>query len=155
MSVLNPINTPAFSVVHAGAFSTWHEHQLVHPKLGPIPKQFLQEPLGTRAMELSVNWLPPGASMPFTHAHQLNEELYLWLAGEGEFLLDGQIVAVHPGSIVRVATATVRAWRNTGAVPAAFVCLQYPEKGHVTGSTSDGRMIDSSVAWDTAKRLEE
>ena len=153
MSVENPVNTPAFSVVHAGPFSTWHEHQITHPKMGPIPKQFLQEPLGTKAMELSVNWLPPGAGMPFPHAHNLHEELYLWLEGEGEFFLDGQIVPVKPGSVVRVATATARAWRNTGAGPAALVCVQYPEKGHVAGTTSDGKLVDSSVAWDTAKRI--
>ncbi len=153
MSVANPVNCPAFSVVHAGPFSTWHEHQLTHPKMGRIPKQFLQEPLGTGAMELSVNWLPPGAGMPFTHAHHLNVELYIWLEGEGEFFLDGQIVEVKPGSIVRVATATARAWRNVGTVPAAFICLQYPEAGHVEGTTVDGKLVDSSVAWETAQRI--
>jgi mannose-6-phosphate isomerase-like protein (cupin superfamily) len=153
MSVENPVNTPAFSVVHAGAFSTWHEHQMLHPKLGPLPKQFLQEPLGTKALELSVNWLPSGFAMPFTHAHHQNEELYLWLQGEGEFWLDGQIVPVRPGSIIRVATATARAWRNSGTEPAALVCLQYPAAGHVTGTTTDGKLVDSSVAWETAKRI--
>lgn len=154
MSVQNPVNTPTFSVVHAGPFANWHEHQLVHPVLGQLPKQFLQEPLGTKAMELSVNWLPPGASVPFTHAHQLNEELYLWLEGDGEFFLDGQVVAVKPGSIVRVAPPTARAWRNSGSVPAAWICLQYPATGHVAGTTSDGKLVDSSVGWETAKRIE-
>jgi uncharacterized cupin superfamily protein len=153
MSVANPVNTPAFSVVHAGDFSSWHEHQITHPKLGRIPKFFLQEPLGTKAMEMSVNWLPPGVAMPFTHAHHLNEELYIWLEGEGEFFLDNQIVAVKPGSVIRVATATARAWRNTGAVPAALVCLQYPEAGQVTGTSTDGKLVDENVSWETATRV--
>jgi mannose-6-phosphate isomerase-like protein (cupin superfamily) len=155
MSVANPVNTPAFSVVHAGAYSTWQEHQLDHPKLGTIPKEFLQGPLGSRGMEMSVNYLPPGYAMPFTHAHQNNEELYIWLAGEGEFYLDGQLVPVQTGSIVRVATATARAWRNPGSEPAAMVCIQYPELGQVAGTTSDGRLVEASVAWDTATRMSQ
>jgi hypothetical protein len=31
--------------------------------------------------------------------------------------------------------------------------LQYPEKGHVTGTTTDGKLVDSTVAWDSAKQL--
>ena len=71
----------------------------------------------------------------------------------GEFFLDGQIVPVKPGSIIRVATATARAWRNTGSVPAALVCVQYPEAGRVTGTSLDGKLVDTTVAWDTAKRI--
>lgn len=36
------------------------------------------------------------------HAHDGQEEVYVVLAGLGEFAIDGERVAVEPGSIVRV-----------------------------------------------------
>ena len=51
--------------------------------------------------------------MPFLHSHRENEELYLFLGGEGEMVVDGEVIPVKEGSAVRVKPAASRAWRRS------------------------------------------
>ncbi|HEY5956631.1 MAG TPA: hypothetical protein VIV60_08765, partial [Polyangiaceae bacterium] len=90
-----------FSVRSYGGLPAWAAFVHPHPKFGKVPgKQFLRTELGLTAMELSLNSLPPGKAIPFAHGHRQNEELYLFLAGHGQMLLDEQIVEVGPGTAV-------------------------------------------------------
>ena len=88
-------------------------------------KGFLGQRLGLTGMEVSLNAMAPGQSVPFSHAHKQNEELYLFLSGSGEMLLDNEVVKVGAGSAARISPAVVRCWRNTGDVP--LTCIVVPD----------------------------
>jgi len=110
-------------------------------------KVFLREPLAASGVEISWNCFPQGAGMPFLHAHREHEEVYLFTGGEGEFQVDGEIFAVSEGSVVRVAPAGARAYRNTGSGPLYFIVLQV-KPGTVTGgSIEDGIPLETPLRW--------
>jgi hypothetical protein len=70
------MNGTNFSVVEAGSFGN-----LLSVTEGPSAgKYFLKDRLGLTGMEVSLNQVPEGGSVPFYHTHRENEELYLSLA---------------------------------------------------------------------------
>lgn len=126
--------------VDVGPFAELKRFRFIHPAL-PIKsrgKVFLADLLQTKGMEISMNSFPAGASMPFLHAHKENEELYLFLAGEGEMLVDGETVPVREGSAVRVLPKASRAWRNTGSGPIQFLCMQWRADSAIPTEVADG-----------------
>jgi uncharacterized cupin superfamily protein len=136
-------------VFEAGPVAEWARWQFQHPVLPmAVPgKLFLQERLGLTGIELSLNALPPGGATPFLHRHRRNEELYVFLSGEGQFQVDGQCFAVREGTAVRVAPAGRRAWRNTGAQPLVVLVIQAPAGGIGGATTSDGERVAPPPVW--------
>jgi mannose-6-phosphate isomerase-like protein (cupin superfamily) len=113
-------------------------------------KRFLQEALGLSGMEVSLNALPRGAGTPFVHRHRRNEEVYLFVAGRGQFQVDGETFGVGEGTVVRVSPEGGRALRNVGDGPLVFVVVQAPA-GQIGGATiSDGELVSPSVSWPPA-----
>ena len=123
---MSQTSTSGFTIFEAGPLSEWYErHQTEHPASGLVKGKFwVKEALGLTGMELSVGSLPAGQGVPFLHAHQQNEELYLFLSGSGEMLLDGQRIPVGPGTLVKVDPPVSRSWRNTGSEPLIYLVTQ-------------------------------
>ena len=95
------------------------EHVL---ELGPevkIPgKVFAGAAAGTTGAEFSFQSFPAGAETGFLHTHRTHEELYIFLSGEGQMQVDGEIFPITEGSVVRVAPApTVTVEEIVTAVP--------------------------------------
>lgn len=137
------------SVFHAGPFSAWEKLHFVHPAFSkPVSgKFFLGEPLGLTGMEVSLNALPPRAAVPFLHTHREHEELYLFLSGQGEMLVDGKLIPVRAGTAVRVAPAAQRSWRNTGDDPLVHLVIQ-ARAGSLTERTiEDGVRVPGVNPW--------
>lgn len=136
---------PNMISVQVGEPQQWMDYQFAHPLL-PRPakgKHFLKEALGLSGMEISINSLPAGIAMPFWHTHKLNEEVYFFLSGEGEFCVDDRIIPVGPGSVVKVAPQGRRCWRNTGREPLNYLVIQarhgsLPEATIVDGVPTPG-----------------
>ena len=80
----------------------------------------LKEKLALTGSEISINELPPGASVPFVHSHKRNEEVYIILKGKGQFYLDGDEFDVEEGDVIRVDPAGATEFRghltNSGRV---------------------------------------
>src|SRR5262249_45872407 len=76
-----------------------------------------------------------------------NDEVYFVVAGQGQFLVDGQCIDVSEGSAVRVGPAGARAWRNTPDTPLYFLCIQYRADSPVEGGTLDGQKVEGKPAW--------
>lgn len=133
----------------AGELSNWSTLEYSHPKF-PRPvrgKFFLGQPLGLTGMEVSVNSLPPSAAMPFLHTHREHEELYLFVSGTGEFLVDQERFPVGAGSAVRVAPEGKRGWRNLGSTPLVYFVVQ-AKAGSVGAHTiEDGQPCAESPTW--------
>jgi mannose-6-phosphate isomerase-like protein (cupin superfamily) len=60
---------------------------------------------------LTVNALEPGEEAGYWHTHSEIEELYIFIAGQGQMGLDEDVVEVSAGTVVRVGQNVMRTWR--------------------------------------------
>lgn len=137
-----------FCAAETGALRDLAQHSHSHPKLGAIRgKLFLRKVLGLTSMEASLGVMPPGGGLPFLHRHREHEELYLFVGGKGQFQVDGQVIDVTEGTVIRVAPEGARTWRNNSTEPLTYICIQ-AAAGTVRGdATSDGVGVDKPVEW--------
>lgn len=137
-----------FTVVNVGPAPNWGKFTLDHPRRGKVTgKLFLGGSLGLDGMEVSINLLPPGGEIPFLHSHKQNEELYLFLGGEGEMQVDGVSIPVKAGSAVRIKPAGLRSWRNTGSEPLTGVVIQAKAGSLEQATAADGIVDSQKVVW--------
>ena len=117
-------------------------------ELGPevkIPgKVFGGQAVGATGAEFSFQVFAPGTQTGFLHTHTTHEELYFFLAGKGEMQVDGTIVAVQEGSVVRVAPAGRRSVANKALV---MLCVQYRADAFTAADATDGTLLPDPVQW--------
>ena len=120
-------------------------------ELGPevkIPgKVFGGQAVGATGAEFSFQVFAPGTQTGLPHTHTTHEELYFFLAGKGEMQVDGTIVAVQEGSVVRVAPAGKRSVRNNGTEPLVMLCVQYRADAFTAADATDGTLLPDPVQW--------
>lgn len=113
-------------------------------KLGRVT---FQDELDLTGSEISVNELPVGVSVPFVHAHQQNEEVYLILKGKGQFFLDGEEIPVAEGDVIRVDPAGARCLKADAQGPIRFVCIQTRAGSLVQFTQNDGVPAEGKPSW--------
>lgn len=134
-----------YAVEEVGPLATLLDHEF----RGLKGKHFIGKNLGLTGCEVSLNLLPAGKGMPFVHAHKKNEELYIVIAGNGTFFVDGEEFPIQEGSMVRVAPEGERSWK-AGDRDLYFICVQ-AEVGSLTQATlEDGFRVDSRTSWSKA-----
>ena len=138
----------AYTCVSVGEMATLGEHILA---LGPdvkIPgKVFAGGALQATGAEISFQSFPVGGQTGFLHTHRTHEELYIFLSGEGQMQVDGEIFPITEGSVVRVAPAPKRSVRNTGDEPLVMICIQYKEASFTAEDATDGEILAEPVVW--------
>ena len=72
------------------------------------PRTELHDTLSLTSAEISCNTLPAGASVPFVHFHEKNEEIYIFLEGEGRLYVDGEERSIKAGDAFRLSPAAKR-----------------------------------------------
>jgi uncharacterized cupin superfamily protein len=97
--------------------------------------------------EISINELPPGASVPFVHSHKRNEEVYLVVKGKGRFYVDGDEFEVAEGSAVRVDPAGARCLAADSQSSLRYVCIQTDAKSLVQFTQNDAIMSQAKPTW--------
>lgn len=115
-----------------------------------VGKIFIGEQLGLSGAEISFQIFEPAESSPFLHFHTTHEEVYIFLKGNGEFQVDGDIFPISEGSIVKVDMPGLRAIRNTGSTPLIMICAQYKANSFNSGVDTpigDGRISSQPVTW--------
>ncbi len=138
-----------FTCFHAGPMEGRTQFRLEPPDV-PLPargKLFLRSLVGSAGLETSLNVVPPGKGIPFLHRHQHNDEVYIVVAGRGQFLVDGACIDVAEGSVLRLGPAAARAWRNNSDAPLYFLCLQYRADSVIQGGTLDGQRAEGKPTW--------
>ena len=65
-------------------------------------KAFLHDLLELTSCEISVNAMTAGLKIPFCHRHFQNEEIYIFLKGEGTITVDNKVIDVKEGSCVKI-----------------------------------------------------
>lgn len=78
--------------------------------------------LGLTGVALGLINLPPREGYTFTHHHREQEEVYLVLEGSGRLLVDGELVPLTAGDMVRVDPQAKRALKNDGDAPLRIIC---------------------------------
>jgi mannose-6-phosphate isomerase-like protein (cupin superfamily) len=139
-----------YSAAHLGSLLSLMRYEYTFAALDnrKVPgKVFLKEPLQLTGAEISYNCFPPGAAMPFSHQHREHEEIYLFLSGQGEFMVNEALFAIAEGSVVRVSTGGIRAYRNTGAEDLRFIVLQVKQDSLQQGTIDDGIRLPGKVGW--------
>ncbi len=140
-------NATNFSAINVDPLSELNEYVL---ELGPIKipgKVFGGAALQATGGEFSFQVFQPGTETGFLHTHKTHEELYFFLQGEGEFQVDGQIIAISEGSVVRVAPDGVRSVRNNGTEPLVMLCVQYRGNTFTADDAADGVILNEPVKW--------
>jgi len=138
-----------FSAVHTGRFDDLNNCKLKHPKFKRTVngKMFLRELLGATGMQISINSLAGRVSVPFTHKHRQNEEIYLFVKGKGQMQVDDETIDVEEGSVVRISTDGARCLRNTLDEPLQFICVQAKENSLDQDTFDDGIAGETAPAW--------
>ncbi|NJK64035.1 MAG: cupin domain-containing protein [Synechococcaceae cyanobacterium SM2_3_1] len=65
--------------------------------------------LNLQGVALGLLRFPPQAGYSFTHQHQQQEEVYIVIEGSGSILINGELIALERGDIVRVSPESKRA----------------------------------------------
>lgn len=137
-----------FSAISVGKLSELNEYVL---ELGPdvkIPgKVFGGTALHATGGDFSFQVFQPGTETGFLHTHKVHEELYFFLGGQGEFQVDGKIIPVGEGSVVRVAPEGERSVRNNGTEPLVMLCVQYRGNTFTEADAADGNILQKPVKW--------
>lgn len=110
-------------------------------------KLFLKDKLELTSMEVSLNKDMPGTGIDFFHSHKNNEELYIFVGGEGQMAIDDDIINVKEGSVVNIKPEAKRAWWNTGKNPLYYIVIQAPfgKIGPVT--IDDAVIFEETLPW--------
>jgi mannose-6-phosphate isomerase-like protein (cupin superfamily) len=139
-----------FAVADLGAFAGLKQFTFSAPgaSFQVEGKVFLHDLLRLTSAEISLNNLPPKKSMPFYHKHRQNEEVYIFVQGQGEFQVDGVIFSVTQGSVVRVDPEGERCIRNTsGSDDLCFVVIQSRAGSYLDHTIQDGVAVEKRVSW--------
>lgn len=129
-----------FSVVHAGEWENLDQYN-------EYAKLFLKKLLQLTGMEISLNKVPPGQEAPFSHKHQKNEEVYLFVKGRGQFQVDGETFDVREGTVVRISPAGVRTYRNNSDEDLYYIAIQAEENSLTQWTFSDGIKMEEKASW--------
>lgn len=146
---LHTVSGNNFTAVDAGDFAQLDNYKFEHPALKRTVsgKLFAKQFLGLTGMEISMNKFPPGAAIPFYHAHKSNEEVYIFVGGRGQMQVDGQTFDVREGTVVRVSPEGMRTIRNNSSADLFYICIQAKNGSLGNYTTEDGIRGDKPVSW--------
>ena len=100
----------------------------------------LHDKLCLTGAEISVNELPAGGSVPFVHAHKLNEEIYGVLKGKGKAVIDGESINLAAGDWLRISPAANRQFFAAPDCGIEYICIQV-KAGSLEGYTAADAVI--------------
>lgn len=137
-----------YSHYNGGTLEDWSQHKMVHPRVGKVRgKHFLKDHLDFTGCEISINSLPPDAAVPFSHQHKENEEVYIFIKGNGQMQIDHEVIDVAEGSIVRISPQGLRTWRNTSSEPLVYIVIQVRENSLRQHTFEDGIPNMDPIVW--------
>jgi len=112
-----------YSVTNVGAPGQWREF---FGGFGGVTsrqgRRVVDHELENEFVGLTVNALEPGEEAGYWHSHSEVEEVYVFIAGQGQMALDDEVIDVEAGSVVRVGTGVARTWH---ALPESKGQLQF------------------------------
>ena len=148
MSKLNNVQRGnQFTAAHTGSLSELDQYIFGVGGRTVDGKLFLKDNIDLTGMEVSINKMPPGTSVHFKHKHNANEELFLFIKGQGQFQVDGEVIDVREGSAIRVSPEGVRAVRNNSTEDMYYICIQAKNNSLDGYTLTDGVIVEPTVVW--------
>lgn len=145
-----------FAVADFGLFSDLRQFVFEAPEV-PLAlegKVFLKQILNLSSAEISFNNLPPNTSVPFYHKHRLNEEIYIFIQGNGEFQVDNCVFQVSEGTVVRVDPDGERCIRNTSNnEDLGWIVIQSRAGSYPDHTIQDGFGVQKRVSWVSKQQI--
>ena len=86
-------------------------------------KEFLARKLNCTGVGFGIVRIKPGKGAEYVHQHEVQEEVFMTLKGEGTLLLDGRRIAMPEGTIVRVSPEANRAIGNDSKRDVVFLIM--------------------------------
>jgi mannose-6-phosphate isomerase-like protein (cupin superfamily) len=106
--------------------------------LKDVKRQELHDVLALTGVEVSLNRMAAGQAVPFLHSHKQNEEVYIFLEGEGTLVIDDDEIQVGEGSLVRVDPEGKRQIKAADDSGLFYVCVQASAGSLAQFSATDG-----------------
>lgn len=101
-----------YEVVNTGDPSSWRNHfGGFRPQNSRDGRRVLDHELNSEFIGLTINSFEPGEEAGYWHAHSQVEELYVFIAGQGQMALEEEVIDVEAGTVVRVGQNVARTWR--------------------------------------------
>ena len=101
-----------YEILEIGGLDDWRSHYGgFRPESSRDGRRVVDHELTMQYIGVTANALEPGEEAGYWHRHAHVEELYVFLAGQGQMGLDDDLVDVHPGTVVRVGQGVWRTWR--------------------------------------------
>ena len=111
----------------------------------------MRDDLQLTSLGMGFSRLPAGKGYTFLHKHEYQEEIYIVLNGKGIIYLDGELVELSPGDVVRVNPEVYRALNADDEYE--LVCLivgALPAEGYPRRKNNHGSLIDDGIPdWET------
>jgi mannose-6-phosphate isomerase-like protein (cupin superfamily) len=145
-----------FAVADFGLFSELQRFTFEAPEVSLKfeRKVFLKQVLKLTSAEISFTNIPPNGAVPFYHKHRLNEEIYIFVQGKGEFQVDDCVFAVGEGSVVRVDPEGARCMRNmSDSEDLCCVVIQSRSGSYPDHTIQDGALVEKPVSWVGKKQV--
>ncbi|WP_322659906.1 cupin domain-containing protein [Dendronalium sp. ChiSLP03b] len=82
-----------------------------------------RQQLNLHAVGIGLIQLPDDEGYTFTHSHAEQEEVYIVVSGQGEILIDGELVQIERGDLVRVSPQARRALKAAKQTALFVICV--------------------------------
>lgn len=103
-----------------------------------------RQQLNLSAVGIGLIQLPPFEGYTFTHSHAEQEEVYIVIEGQGVMLIDGELIEITRGDIVRVSPQARRALKSEGEAPLFVICAGGVPQGYPKNSNAR-YLIDDGI----------
>ena len=101
-----------YEIVNVGDPENWRDYfGGFRPESSRDGRRVVDHELTNQFIGLTVNALEPGEEAGYWHTHSQVEELYVFIAGEGQMGIGEDLVDVESGSVVRIGQGMMRTWR--------------------------------------------
>jgi mannose-6-phosphate isomerase-like protein (cupin superfamily) len=113
------------------------------PKFGISEMEFrtARVPLGMENAGMSYLRLSPNYRVPFGHHHNVQEEVYVLVAGSARLKLDDEVIELKPFDAVRIHKDVMRNFES-GPEGAEIIAVGAPNTGPGDGPMTDGWWSD-------------
>lgn len=101
-----------YEVINVGAPDQWRDfYGGFRPDTSRDGRRVIDHEMAMQYIGMTINALEPGESATYWHDHTQIEEVYFFIAGQGQMGLNDDVVEVTAGSVVRVGQGVMRTWR--------------------------------------------
>ncbi|MFY0677772.1 MAG: cupin domain-containing protein [Neptuniibacter sp.] len=136
-----------FSAIETGSCQQWPDYTVELPGMEIPGKLFLKDLLNLSGCEISINSMPAGGGMPIYHNHHQNEEVYIFIQGQGQLQVDGETLDIKEGSIVRISPEGERIWRNNSDESLVYIIIQVKQNSLEQYGLDDATIPEKAANW--------